>query len=730
MKNRALLRLFALTILLSAALLFLVQLIFARLALPLLGGAPAVWNTAMVFYQAVLLAGYAYAHFVATRARMRTQLAIHAVVLMAPLATLPFHVPAGWVPPAEASPVLWLLLVLSVSVGLPFFAVSTTSPLLQKWFASTDHASASDPYFLYASSNAGSLIGLLGYPFLIEPNTALRDQAIGWAVGFVTLGVSCLAAGALSLGNARAPRASSRGPEEAAPTGSRRLRWALLAAVPSSLMLSVTTYVSTDIAAIPLLWVIPLALYLVTFILVFARRTLIPHELAQRALPLLLVPVVLVVATGATSPLFLLMGLHILTFFVATLVCHGELARDRPASTHLTEFYLWMSVGGVLGGAFNALVAPVLFDGVYEYDLVIAAAAYLGAPAGEGVKPARALDVALPVLVGTFAWALASLVPRGDERSASSLTMLAFGVPSVLCFMMSRHRLRFALAVAAVLAVGRFAPALQGSTLETERSFFGVHRVTQDEELVQLVHGKTIHGMQSTDPEARRAPLSYYHREGPLGQLFETWGRTKSGPIGAVGLGAGAVAAYGKPGQELAFFEIDPVVKRIASDRRFFTYLSDSLARVSIVLGDARLSLGEAPDAYFELLILDAYSSDSVPVHLITREAFALYARKLRADGVMAFHISNLHTNLRPVVANLARDAGFSCWVRADSLGDAEIRRTHRAPSQWAVVARKDVNLSSLITAGPWRAEPGDATVRVWTDDYSSLVSVLDLGMD
>lgn len=694
--------LFSLTIFVGAALLFLIQLIFARMVLPLLGGAPAVWNTATVFYQAVLLAGYGYAHWLTGRAGKKRQLGIHALVFAGGLACLPFALPGQAAPPTEGSPIPWLLGVLFLSVGLPFFAVSATSPLVQRWFSRTGHPDARDPYFLYAASNAGSLVGLLGYPLLVEPFLSLNGQAWAWLAGF-----ALLAAGVVACGWRAGDEVEVRAPRKEAITPGRRRRWVLLALVPSSLMLSVTTYISSDIAAVPLLWVLPLSLYLASFMIVFARRTVIPHGLAKRALPLVLVGVVMVIATGATTPISLLASLHLFGGFVAALVCHGELARDRPAAESLTGFYFWMSLGGVLGGAFNALLAPVIFDGVAEYPLMLVAAAWLGMPS----EKSGWQDLAWAAMPALLAFVLVK--PLGPAA--------AFGGAAVACFLLSRRRARFALGLAGVLLVAGVMAGKADRVLLTERSFFGIHRVVDDGRFRRLFHGKTVHGLQdSTRPQV---PLSYYHPEGPLGRIFAAG---VNGPVGAVGLGAGALAAYGKPGQPIDFFEIDPVVVRIASDPRYFSYLSGSPAKVTVVLGDARLMLANAPDARYELLVLDAYGSDSVPVHLLSREALQLYLRKLAPGGRVAFHVSNLHLNLRPVVANLAHDAGLVCLAEDDEAVTDDEMAAGKFPSRWMIVARRVEDFGDLPKNGNWEVAEGDPAFPLWTDDHAAILPVLD----
>lgn len=716
--HRATLPLYGITIFLSAALMFLLQVIFARMVLPLLGGSPAVWNTAMVFYQAVLLAGYAYAHCLSAKFRIGRQVKIHAVLLVLAALALPLAVPTGWQPPAESNPIPWLLGMLALAIGAPFLAISTTSPLLQRWFSMTAHRDAADPYFLYAASNAGSLLGLLGYPLWIEPLTTLRWQAGAWSAGFVLLIALTITCAWLARRENRHEALSSAADEKI--TSRRRLKWVALAMVPSSLMLSVTSYISSEIAAVPLLWVLPLGLYLGSFVWVFARRQWIPLRFFSAALPLLLVALVMVLATGATTPMVHLAAFHLLVFFFAAMACHGRLADDRPRAGKLTEFYLWMSVGGVLGGCFNALLAPLLFNGLYEYPLMLVALAAVGLSHRGSQATPRGLALAL--LPGLMALAAIFLLPRDPEGNLLR-NLASFGVPAFLCYLMSRQAIRFALAIGGVLLASRFAPEQGMKTLFAERSFFGIHRVATDGKFHYLFHGKTVHGIQSLDPEAKKIPLSYYHPGGPLGQIFAMRDFQR---VAAVGLGAGAAAMYGKAGQEFTFYEIDPAVNRIASDTRFFTYLAESPATLDFVTGDARLKLAESRGGY-DLIILDAYGSDSVPVHLLTREAMRMYLEKLAPGGMIAFHISNLHMDLRPVIGSLAADLKLPCRFQEDADFLDDKSNAGRAPSRWAVISKDQAGLAGLDEAPLWEVLEGKPGSKVWTDDYSSILPLLDL---
>jgi trans-aconitate methyltransferase len=726
--------LYAATVFVGAALLFLVEPLFARMVLPLLGGSPAVWNTAMVFFQSALLAAYAYAHASTRWLGVRRQAAWHLLILLAPLAVLPIAIPQNWPSPTQGHPILWLFGLMFAAVGLPFFAAATTSPLIQKWFASTGHARATDPYFLYAASNAGSLLGLLSYPAWVESHLHLAGQSRWWMWGYGLL-VMLTAACAACLW--RSPRTSPASAPEPQPSvvapqeriaGLRRLRWVWLSFVPSSLMLSVTVYLSSNVAVVPLLWVIPLAIYLVTFILAFASRQILPHMLLSRGLPLLLVSLVMIVNMRTSHPIGWLVLLHLATFFVAATLCHSELAADRPAEAGLTEFYLWISAGGALGGLFNALIAPVVFRSVIEYPLMLVAAASIGWKAADRGAVGGVIRDFIWAALLTLASAGAVLAVQATHlRTYAIVGASLFGVPALICYLFSRRPLRFALGIAGLLLIGGIYGVDKGRVLDAERSFFGVHRVEVDSNgrYHLLFNGQTLHGIQSLDPARRHEPLVYYERSGPIGQVLAVYGREPSENIAVVGLGAGTLACYAQPGQRWTYFEIDPTVLKLANDGRFFTYLRDSAAPARIVLGDARLSLVAEPDRQFDLLILDAYSSATIPVHLVTREALALYLRKLAPGGRLAFHISNVHLDLEPVLADLARDARVACLTREDATVSPQELASGKAASTWLVIARSEDELVTLARDSRWRPSRGRDRPVIWTDDYSSLMSIL-----
>ncbi len=712
--------LFATAAFLGAFLLFCVQPMLAKMVLPEFGGGPAVWNTCMMFFQLALLAGYGYAHAAIARLGARRQAVLHLGLLALPIATLPMAVSvagAGAGPPS-----LRLLGRLLATAGLPFFVVAALAPMLQRWLAATRLRRDGDPYVLYTASNAGSLMALVGYVALIEPNLTLRDQARLWAAGYAVLAILIVAC-AVALW--RAP-----GPPEAREAAGRpvvreRLRWAALAFAPSSLLLGVTTYLTTDLAPVPLLWVAPLILYLLSFIVAFAG----PPAWARRACALAVSPaavatLALMVRPGAV-PLWATLAVHLATFFLAAAACHGELAATRPPAGRLTEFYLMLSLGGALGGLFNALIAPALFTWVAEYPLGLALAVLLVpavSPRGPRGRFARPLDVALPLLLGSMAYA----VPRLWGGRCPAWVLL---VPPFACLLFIRRPARFALGLAVVAAVIVDDQDAGRKVVLRERSFFGVLRVSSDfpPGMNTLAHGRIAHGMQRRSParSVRRVPLMYYFPTGPIGQLFDAYqGTPVVGRVGVVGLGAGSLAGYGRPGQEFAFFEIDPAVARIARDPAYFHFLGDCLARWRVVLGDARLTLAREPDGSFDLIVLDAFSGDAIPVHLLTREALRLYLHKLADGGLIAMHISNSYLDLGPPVRELARDAGLAGLDRHEdetSVPENELAQG-RMPSHWIILARRQADLARLAGRPGWRALDGRREASVWTDDYSDLV--------
>ncbi len=721
--------LFCVTIFISSALLFSVQPMIAKMLLPLLGGTPAVWNTCMLFFQAVLLCGYAYALLV-SRWPLKPQLIVQLAVLALAFISLPIGLSSSWansVPPAE-DPSLWLLLCLGASVGLPFFIISSNSPLLQKWFSRTATDSAKDPYFLYSASNAGSLLALLAYPVLLEPYFTLRMQSRIWAVAYVALVLLIAVHSFLLFRNTDEKKIEKESvlPDERL-TVLRRLRWLLLAFAPSSLMLGVTNYITTDIASVPLLWIIPLALYLLTMVFAFSRRKFSPARFGDLIIPgatVVLLMLYLVDNSGSGSRVMVL--LHLAYFFFAALMCHTQLADDRPGPQHLAQFYVWLSLGGVLGGIFNAIVAPLVFRAVVEYPLAILLSCLLlpGLKAGPSGLKERRLDFALPALIGAFTAGLGWLAGNITPSSMSG-SVFVVALPLFVTYPLRRRPLRFALSLGAVIIAGALVTGVGRITLHAERNFFGVLRVLSDDQnnLHSFLHGSTVHGRQITTPGNRCEPISYYHREGPLGRIFTQFqNSTTSANIAIIGLGTGATVSYSRPTERWTFYEINPAVVSIAKSPQYFTYLSEcAAAPVEMVLGDARLKLHKAADQSYNLLVLDAFSSDSIPVHLMTVEALDLYLSKLAPGGLLVFHISNRNLDLTQVVADLAKSRELSGL----SLLDLRPPRPNgKDPSHWVVLARNSVDYGALANDPDAKLLQGNGAEDVWTDDFSNILSV------
>ena len=737
--------LFTVTLFLSSTLLFAVQPMFAKMVLPRLGGSPATWITCMLFFQSALLAGYAYAHW-STSWLGRRQPLLHGLLLLLAVGVLPVAVPRGWTPQAADSPGLWLLGLLVVSVGLPFFVVSSTAPLLQRWFATTRHHLAGDPYFLYRASNVGSVLALLAYPAVVEPHLRLADQGRWWAAGYLVLGV-LTAACALAPGKPQSdaePESRSADDVEddtedgaaaipaqapSPPIGSaRRARWVALAFVPSSFMLAATTYVTTEIAAVPLLWVVPLAIYLLSFIVVFSRRPFLFIGLAAQLQVVLVLELVFFLLLKVTQPGLLVVASILMALFVSALVCHGRLAEDRPPSSQLTEFYLWVALGGALGGVFNAVVAPLVFDSIAEYPLAIVAACLLRPPrpASSPTRRSRQLDLLVPVGVGVLTVAVTFVgVFAGLGTVAARAAALALGLAA--CAIVSARPVRFGLAIGAVLFAGTVRVGDQKDTLYANRTYFGVVRVERDEaaHLHRLVNGNTLHGAQSTDPGRRLEPLTYYDRRGPVGDVFSRLAAPAAAQeVGVIGLGIGTLACYGHPGQHWTFYEIDPAVERIARDQRLFTYLRDCPPTAEVVLGDARLSLSQASRPTFGLIVVDAFNSDSIPVHVITRQALDLYLDRLGDGGLIMVNITNRYLDLRGVLGDLAGDAGLTAVVRNDLDATGE-EAAGRLGSMWVVMARDRADLAGLADDPRWKPLSARSDARVWTDDFSNLFDAL-----
>lgn len=727
-----LLLVFGLTLSLSALLLFLVQPLVAKLLLPLLGGAPMVWNTCMVFFQALLLGGYAYAHWLSNRTSLRKQTVIHLSFLVFGLLCLPIALGQN-TDPTGSEPFAWLLWTLFKLVGIPFWALSASAPLLQNWFSRSGHVAAKDPYFLYAASNIGSFAALLGYPLLVERFSALPSQRLGWSAGYILL-LLCFLAVTARIWRWPASKSQPAVAEDRSVKTSWKQRgmWIVLSLIPSSLMLGVTTYLTTDIASVPLLWTLPLALYLVTFILVFSQRGARLVPFAARALPVGAVTLMLLLLGEIKYPALVILPLHLLIFFIIALALHGRLAAMRPPASQLTEFYLCMSIGGVLGGICNTLIAPLIFHSVWEYPLALVLACIM-APAPEGGTTVRLKSLKpllWPLGLGTLTGVLAIVLPSLLKDAYQLTILLVFGIPLLMAFFLSRRPLIFGLALWTILMGGFFYTDLHGQILHAERNFFGALRVTLEPHgnLRRFYHGTTIHGVQFIAPEKQYLPLAYYHPDGPMGQIMHLYhAQPTVHRVAIVGLGAGALAAYARPDEEWTFYEIDPAVLRIASDTNYFTYLHQCRAgKVTYKLGDARLNLKKEPDGYFDMIICDAFSSDVPPLHLITEEAMELYRSKLAPGGIIAFNISSRLLSFRPVLGNIIHDLRMSGTSLNEGVTEEDSIRFGRYSSHWAVIAEQAKTIAPLSPKMHWVSLTPDPSQRVWTDDYSNILGIVD----
>ncbi len=724
----ALLAAFVAAIFLSAALLFQIEPMFTKMVLPRLGGSPSVWSVAMVFFQSMLLAGYAYAHLLTRYAPGRASILIHLAVLALAASTLPLALGAGR-PPAGGE-TFWLIGLFTTSIGLPFFALAANGPLLQAWFARTDHPDAADPYFLYAASNVGSFLALLSYPVLVEPLIPLSRQTGLWSVFFYILIALIVASGALSWrAPARAVAPADADRNTAAPVWRDGLIWCALAAVPAGLLIAVTAHISTDVAAVPLLWVLPLALYLLTFVIVFQRRPLIPHWLAVALQPLFILALVAVLILDPIKNVIGIIGLHCGVFFVNALVCHGELARRRPAARHLTIFYFWMAAGGMIGGIAAGLVAPHVFNWVAEYPILIVLAA-LCRPGFALPGTRRGRQVVLGALAVTVLVLMAFYRFHPDyEETRFNWIIGSFLAMAVLFW---RAPLPFAATVAVVLFINHTYVDENGTV--SVRSFFGVSRVADSEDgrFRILSHGTTLHGAerirdQNGNPVSGRPDiLMYYYDGSAMAQVMDVARARKAGPISyaVVGLGAGSLACRAQPADTVHYYEIDPAIVHIARDSGLFHFVSACRPDVPITLGDARLTLADAPDGAYDIIYVDAFSSDAIPIHLLTREAMAIYLRKLSPHGIAVIHVSNRFLELASVVAGIAAANGAVARVN-DGSDVVEKVSEYLFVGTVVAVARNDADFGALAFSNYWPLKTPDLDQWVWTDDYSNVIGAI-----
>jgi len=760
---------FTATTFLSALLLFSVQPMFAKMVLPVLGGSPSVWAVAICFFQAALLAGYCYAHLLIARAPPALTGVIHLGICVLAFLALPIALPASWGEPPPGEPYLWQLGLFTVAIGLPFLAVSANAPLLQAWFARTGHPHGHDPYFLYAASNLGSLIALLAYPFILEPAFGLKQLSRLWTFGFLLLVAALVLVFMLMrsrqgvAGEAAAPRAAAKtdSAPTAVPTWADRLGWIGLALVPAALLTAFTTHVTTDIASAPLLWVLPLSLYLLTFVLVFRDKPLIPRAVLLLLHLVAVALALLVLAQTKHDNWFTTATTGVIVFFTSAMVAHRTLYEARPTASHLTEFYLWMSFGGALGGLSAALIAPKIFSEVFEYPLLLA----LSMACRPGVFSVDALR-RLRSSIATAAWRLRPLRPRpagpvmteSDKQEALVLWLIvAGGILAIywLPWVLGKLPLNLGEWGSTVIVVGGLTVVLLAEFRrpprqlvaailvfcaliwlpssvkrgEAQRSYFGVYRVqtSSDGDYHTLVHGTTLHGAQRMrDDEGKPVddptPATYYYENSPIAQTVakvrERLGEQK-GRYGVTGLGAGSLACHAKEGEAWRFFEIDPVIVGIANNPRYFTFLKHCQPKPDIVLGDARLTMAKEANDSFDLIIVDAFSSDAVPVHLMTAEALRLYLDKVKPDGIVLLHISNRYLDLDSVLgATVKLLPGVHGFIISDDEADGSYAQS---TSTVAVFAKSNEALEPLRTLKEI-SDFDDNDLRAWTDDYSDIL--------
>lgn len=711
---------FVLAIFAGSFLLFLVQPMVARMALPRLGGAPAVWNSAMLVYQALLLGGYAYAHLL-RRLNLAGQVRAQILLMAVASLTLPIGLLADQ-PPSDANPLIWVPWLFLKSIGPLFLVISAQAPLLQKWFTLSG---GKDPYPLYAASNLGSFSGLLCYPLLLEPNLGITDQSLIWSLGFGTLILLVLWCG-LAATPARTAAAEVSSGASGWPPMLDVLRWIMIAAVPSGLILSTTLHLTTDIVAMPLLWVIPLGVYLLSFSVAFAENRKIASLISDTAPFLLLLSVLTALAVLNTAAAIL----AILSLFSIGVALHSRLFDLRPPPQQLTHFYLALAIGGVVGGIFCALLAPLIFDSTYEHPiLLVGSALLLVRPSPLSVSAeiwngsARARMLTRLGLIAVAVLAVSSIWLDGLAKTLVTLPLLLIGIFAV------GHRILFGACIAGlILSAGGWDRL--GRTItpgQMTRSYFGVYSISGSADMRSLTHGTTVHGLQLLgSAERRRTATSYYARRSGVGLALAATPRIfgPSARVSVVGLGAGTLACYARPGQSWTFYEIDPVVEKIARDPRLFTFLSDCLPEARIVIGDARITLADAPAANTDILVVDAFSSDSIPMHLLTAEAFEDYRRVLAPDGMILIHITNRHLDLKPVLAGLTRGGRWHALTRTSESKKGQ--RDFEFGTEWVALSPTLGNLAALAQANPgaWLPLRSDNPI-LWTDEHASLLPIL-----
>lgn len=717
---------YATTIFLSAALLFFLEPMFSKMVLPLLGGSAAVWSVAMVVFQGLLLAGYLYAHFLNRYLAPRSAVIVHLALLAAGAIFLPIAVRGqSGVPPANGIS-FWLIGVFLGSLGLPCFALSANAPLLQAWFVRCDARVASKVYFLYRASNLGSFAILLSYPFAIEPNIGLAAQSRLWSGIYALLALAIAVCGLFVL---RAQKSRDVAVTRAAAVGwNDRFQWTALAFIPSGLLVAVTAYIATDVASVPFLWIVPLALYLFTFVLVFTDTPVISHKAILALQPAAVALLVVSFLWAGKMPWSISFAIHLAAFFIAAMVCHGRLYASRPDATQLTQFYVWMSFGGVLGGMFAALLAPHLFTTVAEYPLLVMAALLVR----PGIATTKGNEwINDGVFVGVLCGALA-IVFLVSGKSVAVFAIASMVLAALLAFLGSKPARLLTLAAVLLLVTNLYDPAQ--NVVYRGRSFYGVYKVVdlRDGKFRVLFQGTTTHGGERlrTDNGApvtgKPEPLTYYYRGGPFVEAVDAVRASAGGKVrrvALVGLGVGALSCSAAPGEHWTFYELDPLNEIIAHDTNLFKTVSRCAPETPTVLGDGRLTLRAASPG-IDLLLLDTFSSDAIPTHMLTGEAFALYKSRLSPHGAIAINISNKNMKLSDIVAASAGASGMVTAVKRDRSRIDTLRTLH-TPAEIAVVTQSAADMAALKLGPGWHVVTPDPKVRVWTDDYSAVLNAI-----
>ena len=678
-----------------------------------------MWNTCVLFFQLSLLVGYGYAHYLSTSMSLSKQAALHSLLMVLPLTTLPFVFRNLNKAPTESSPIWWLTKLLLISVAPSVWVIAATAPLVTRWYGALDEEGSDDPYFLYSSSNLGSILALLSYPVLVEPMLGLQQHMQLWAYGYFLL---LLVLVGLAFFVARSKKQVEEASPQARPGYRKVLWWIILAALPTSLMLAVTNHITSELPPVPLLWIIPLFIYLLSFVIAFSRQKLVSIKLVSLFQPLSISLLALIMFVPTRTYAFLF---HLFALFVCCFCLITKLAKERPPKSQLTAYYLSLAVGGVIGGAFNAIVGPSLFPIFAEYTIVLVLICLTRDKlASLDEERESKQDLYYPLILAIFTFTVLCVLPRlGNETDVIARLLLLLVVAAIALYF--RHRpVRFALAIA-VTAVGGFY-AFQWGNVYWGRSYYGVYRVVDEAHSTRrvLYSGSTIQGKQ--DVQIRKKNLYCYHDKGPIGTLLTLPQSEELKRVGAIGLGVGALANYGRPNQKIVFYEICPLVKEIANNDELFTYLRDSSAKVDIVIGDGRLSIAKERNSVFDLLVLDAFSANAIPVHLLTKEAVSMYFDKLKEDGICMVHISNRHLDIAPLLAQLARDLGLVGYLAKDKERSELIEQNGGAFSSWVLLARQESVLKPwLVNSVRWQSLNEFAATKAWTDDYVSYISLL-----